>query len=156
MLGAMATMTPFEADVRLAVYRHFLDHGAAPTPDDLAAEFAVAPMEIDAVLRHLQQIHDAVVMIPGGRYLWMAEPFSALPTSYRAVAVDGRTWYGNCAWDALAVLSVAGTDGTVMSTCPATGRAIGVEVRTGTVTPTDGVAHFAVTASEWWRSIGFT
>jgi hypothetical protein len=152
----MAVMTSFEADVRLAVYRHFIDVGRAPTPVELAAAFGVAPMQIAAALRHLQEIHDAVVMLPGGRYLWMAEPFSAVPTSYVATTGDGRSWFGNCVWDGLGILVVLASDGVVTSACPTTGSMIELRIESGKLSPTDTIAHFAVAASDWWRSIGFT
>lgn len=152
----MAVMTSFEADLRLAVYHHFMEAGRAPTPVELAAEFGVPPMQVVAGLRHLQEIHDAVVMLPEGRYLWMAEPFSAVPTSYVATTDDGRSWFGNCIWDGLGILVVVGADGVVSSGCPATGETIELMVESGRLASTDTIAHFAVAASEWWRSIGFT
>lgn len=150
-------MNETEARVRHAIYRWFLDHGRAPGPAELAAQLQQAPADLRAIWQALASEHDAIVLLPDSDYLWMAEPFSAVATDYRAVADDGRSWFGNCAWDALGVLAVAGGDGRTINRCKASGTEIVLTLTSGDVSaPAGTVAHFAVPAREWWRSIGFT
>lgn len=144
------------ADLRLAVYRHFVDEGAAPSPVELSDHFGVAPGEVEASLKSLQDDLDALVLLPGSSYIWMAEPFSATPTSYRVVADDGRRWFGNCVWDAVAILTLVGVDGDVATRDRHTGEALTLRVVDGALASASGVVHFAVPAKEWWKSIGFT
>jgi hypothetical protein len=77
----------------------------------------------------------------------MAEPFSAVPTAF-AVRAGDRRWWANCAWDALAIPPLVGVDAVVETACPDCGEAL--------TDRGDAVAHFAVPARDWWRSIGFT
>lgn len=144
-----------DARVRLQVYRHFLTTGNAPTPVDLAARFDISPADAEDALRRLARDADALVLLPDSAYIWMAEPFSALPTSF-VVRAGERSWFGNCIWDALAILALVGVDGRVTTACPISGQSLELEARSGQLQPTRAVAHFAVPASDWWRSIGFT
>lgn len=78
----------------------------------------------------------------------MAHPFSGVATSYRAV-VGSRSWYANCAWDGLAILSLPG-DGQVHD-----GDGLLREVDDGVVSP-HGFVHLLVPARRFWDDIGFT
>ncbi|HEV8651392.1 MAG TPA: organomercurial lyase [Actinomycetes bacterium] len=140
--------------VRLQVYRHFADTGRAPTPVELARAFDLTPSHAERVLEELATKADALVLLPGSSYVWMAEPFSAVPTSF-LVGSGARRWWGNCIWDALAILAVLDVDGWVATACPDCGQELRVEVAAGRPAG-DGAVHFAVAARDWWRSIGFT
>ncbi len=145
-----------DAEVRLEVYRRFVESGRAATPVELADRFSVAPVEVEDSLRRLESISDALVLLPGSPYVWMAEPFSAVPTSFEVRATDGRGWWGNCIWDALAILALVDVDGSVLTACPDCGRTLHVDVVDGEVESIDDVVHFAVPRRDWWCSIGFT
>jgi Alkylmercury lyase len=144
-----------DADVRLWIYRSFVETGRAPSPVEIAEGFHVTPDEIEHVLLRLQQEADALVLIPGTAYIWMAEPFSAVPTSF-LVRSHGRQWWGNCIWDALAILGLLRLDGTVSTACPVSGQPLHVTITGGSLVEAQGVVHFAVWARDWWRDIGFT
>jgi len=87
--------------------------------------------------------------------LRMANPFSAVPTAYR-VHAGGRSWYGNCAWDALGIPAALGVDGRVESACPDCGEPYAVEVRDRQVDRSDLLFHCLVPAAHWWDDIAFT
>jgi hypothetical protein len=78
-------MDDLSAQVRLFVYRHFVDDGRAPSPSEIAAALGIMPLAVEKMLRRLQADDDALVLLPGSPYVWMAEPFSAVSTSYLAV-----------------------------------------------------------------------
>ena len=149
-------VSELDAWIRLHVYERLAAGEPAPTPLTLAAAFHRSPAEVEQVLHRLQRDHDALVLLPGSPYVWMAEPFSAVPTSFEVAADDGRRWWGNCIWDALAILALVGADGTVRCACPDCGDPLEVRVEEGRPREPVGVAHFAIPAGEWWRSIGFT
>lgn len=145
-----------DAEIRLHVYEQLAAGEPAPTPRTIAARFGTTPLAAAAALRRLQDDHDALVLLPGSPYLWMAEPFSAVPTDY-PVAGAGRRWFGNCIWDALAVAALVDEPVVrIPAVCPATGLPLPLEVRDGELTAAPGVAHFAVPPRRWWESIGFT
>jgi len=103
-----------EGDIRIRnhVYLRFVELGRAPT-------FAELRDELGDVQTALHRLHDdhAIVLEPDGTEIRMANPFSAVPTPYR-VEAGGRSWYGNCAWDAFGIPAALQVDGHVSSTCP--------------------------------------
>ena len=144
-----------DSEVRLWVYRHFVDTGRAPSPVEIASRFHLAPEGAGQVLQRLEREADALVLIPGTSYIWMAEPFSAVPTSF-LVHSGSRQWWGNCIWDGLAILALLGLDGSVATACPRSGKPLIVTVIKQSLVNARGVVHFAVPARAWWRNIGFT
>jgi Alkylmercury lyase len=144
-----------DSEIRLWIYQHFVDTGRAPSPVEIAAHFQFSPADVERRLRGLQEKADALVLLPGSSYIWMAEPFSAVPTSFH-VRSGARQWWGNCIWDALAILALIGTDGSVSTACPHSGQPLSLSVTKGSVADARGIVHFAVPARDWWRDIGFT
>ncbi len=144
-----------DSAVRLWIYRHFVEHGRAPSLDDIGNALHLTPADVTAALRRLAHDADALVLLPDSPYLWMAEPFSAVPTGYR-VESGAQTWWGNCIWDALAILALVDADGRVEARCLQSATELLVSVVDGAPAPSDAIVHFLVPASDWWRSIGFT
>jgi hypothetical protein len=85
----------------------------------------------------------------------MLNPFSAVPTAYR-VEAGGRSWYGNCVWDAFGIPAALGADGHVSTTCLDCGEALDVDLVDRRPRPTDLVAHILLPARRWWDDIVFT
>jgi hypothetical protein len=86
----------------------------------------------------------------------MLHPFSAVPTPHRVVSA-GRSWYANCAWDALGIPAALHADGDVESACADCGEPVRLTVRDGElVGGADLLVHFVVPARRWWDDIGFT
>ena len=148
-------MDDLSARVRLFVYRRFIDGGRAPSPSEIGAAFGLMPLAVEKMLRRLQADDDALVLLPGSPYVWMAEPFSAVATSY-LVRSSEHEWFGNCVWDGLGILALADHDGQVETWCPASGVPLRLDVRTRRLEPGASVVHFAVPARRWWESIGYT
>ena len=120
----------------------------APTHEELADAAGIA---IEDVPGALQELHDQRLLVLGddGR-IWMAAPFSAVPTDYVAV-VNGRRHFGNCIWDGLGVVAMLGGIGRVEK------GDLRIECAIRRVSaPRDYVVHFLVPAARWWDDIGFT
>jgi hypothetical protein len=141
--------------VRLHIYERFLAEGRPPTAAETAEALGISADESEAAYRRLEQCR-VIVLAPGTTNVWMANPLSAVPTRFRVVSDDGRSWWGNCVWDGLGVLAMVGLDGTVDSSCPDCGEKIELRVEDGELQPVDAVIHFAVPAARWWENIGFT
>ncbi|HWC31503.1 MAG TPA: organomercurial lyase, partial [Actinomycetota bacterium] len=92
---------------------------------------------------------------PGTLDVWMANPLSAVPTPFLA-EVGGRTWYGNCAWDAPGIVAMLGANGRVETACPDCGDRLEMTIRGRDLEPIEAVGHFAIPARKWWDDIGFT
>lgn len=86
----------------------------------------------------------------------MALPFSAVPTDYR-VESGSRSWWANCAWDALAIPRLLGLDDAVVRDLgDPVRRARVLAVESGALVDTHGFVHFCVPAARWWDDIVFT
>jgi hypothetical protein len=140
--------------VRLAIMRMFVDEGRPPAPNELASMVEMQQAGVEASLRRLTDAH-VIALAPGTPLVWMANPFSALPTPFEVRSGD-RRWWGNCIWDALGGLAMIGTDGEVRTSCPDCGEPLLLEVRGGEIGGDAGVVHYATPAAQWWDDIGST
>jgi hypothetical protein len=147
---------PAELDqrVRLAVYRQFVERGGAPSQEDLGGAVGAAPAVVAASLERLDAAH-VLVLHPATRALWMAMPFSAVPTAFRVRTPRGE-WWANCAWDALGISAMLDAPAEVVTSCGDCGDPPPVRTTGRELASAEGVVHFAVPAAEWWRDIGFT
>jgi hypothetical protein len=139
--------------VRAHIYQHFRDNAAAPSANDIAAALDMSNEGVTRALDELAGSH-AIVLQPGTHDIWMAHPFSGIPTDYIAT-VGERTWYANCGWDSVAILALLG-DGTIVSKDPLSGTTNEWTVSDGVVAPGGGVVHFLVPARQFWDDIGYT
>jgi hypothetical protein len=133
--------------------RRFVDDGRPPSPDELAGSLGVPQIQIEGSLRRLADAH-VLVLAPGTPYVWMANPFSAIPTPFR-VRSGERRWWGSCIWDALGILAAVGVNGRVSTSCPDCAEPLEVAVEGDTVRG-EGIAHYAIPAARWWDDIGST
>jgi hypothetical protein len=104
-------VTERELAVRRAIFEAFAETGAPPDVPDL-------------------------VVLDDDERILMAHPFAAHRRGTR-VDAGGRTWWGNCAWDAYGIVAALG-------------------LRDAAITPDGAVFHIALPAREWWADIGFT
>jgi len=139
--------------VRLAVYRHFAATGRAPTGDQIADALGQSLPQVSATFERLAA-ERALVLFPGTTEIWMAMPFSAVPTEFRVETETGLYW-ANCAWDALGIPAALGTDARISSRCSDCAEKLRIEV-TGGECPPGLWVHFGVPAAQWWQDIGFT
>ena len=140
--------------VRVEIYRFFVDQGRPPVPAELADALEMNQASVEDALRRLAEDH-VLVLAPGTHYIWMASPLSALPTPFLA-DTGGRTWFGNCIWDALGIVAMLSGTGTVSTWCPDCHDRMVVSVEDNRLSSGEGVVHFAVPAAHWWDDIGFT
>jgi Alkylmercury lyase len=141
-------------EVRNLTYAMFVEAGRAPSAAEVAAASAASRPEIETIWRELHAAH-ALVLEPGTAQIRMANPFSAVPTDYR-VHVAGRSWYANCAWDAVGICAAFHADGRIETSCPDCGASIDLSVQSRQATDEDLRFHCLVPASRWWEDIVFT
>jgi alkylmercury lyase-like protein len=154
MVAASGDTAALDRDVRLAVSRKFIDEEVPPAVDELAAQLGTDAPAIEASLRRLEDAH-MLTLVPGTSSVWMAFPFSAIPTPFE-VRVGHRRYFANCIWDALGIPVCLDADGTIDSSCPDCSEPLRLEVQNGSLVPAEGVIHFAVPAARWWEDIGAT
>lgn len=143
-----------DREVRYRIYRHLVESGHALTVGEIAAHLDLPEPTIEASLRRLADAH-AIVLAPGSLNIWMAHPFSAVPTPY-PVDTPGRRCWANCAWDALALPALLNVDAETATSCPDCGEPLTLRTRDGQLQPTDSIVHFAVPPRRFWENVGFT
>jgi hypothetical protein len=137
--------------VRANVYDATMRDGAIPRIAQVAAALGVPAEEVRESFQRLAT--GRVLVLQGDGEILMANPFSAVPTPFTVIA-DGRSYYGNCIWDALGIPAMMRCDAVVDTSCGDCGNAARVEV-TGGVVRGDGIMHFAIPARDWWKDIVF-
>jgi Alkylmercury lyase len=145
-------MTELERRVRAFVMRHVYDMARGPQPRDIAAALGTTEQAAVETLQALATDH-VLVLRPGTHAIWMASPFSAVPSDF-VVRIGPRQWFANCVWDGLSILALLG-DGELHTHSPATGAPIVLAVSGGSVSG-DALVHFLVPARRFWDDIGFT
>ena len=147
-------LQPHDWELRATVLRHFVDTTRAPTVVELAQQTATSEVEIAASLRRLAD-HHQLALTPSTQAIWMAHPFSSVPTEYPVETSQGRYW-ANCAWDAFGIAAVVDLDSRTQTRCAESGVPAELGVRGGRLTTTDGVVHFAVRPPQFWDNVGYT
>jgi Alkylmercury lyase len=142
-----------DATLRSYIYRHFIRECTAPTVAEMAKGTAHSLKQTKAALDRLCQTHAFVLQEQGE--LWRAAPFSAVPTAF-PVKIGRRFWYGNCIWDALGIPAMLHQDARIEASCGCCNSKMVLEVKNGRRRRSDGIAHFAVPARQWYADIVFT
>ncbi|HWH45054.1 MAG TPA: organomercurial lyase [Thermoleophilaceae bacterium] len=139
--------------IRRRTYELFVEYGRAPAPAEVANAEGLAEEAVVAAWRALHDAH-ALVLDETGAIL-MANPFSAAPTAFR-VEAGGRSWYANCAWDAIGICAALDADGLVETKCPDCGHPISLDIRDKRPSDDSLLFHCLVPAAHWWDDIVFT
>ena len=135
------------------LYRRTRKTGTVPTRAELCIHLSATDSRITEALLFLADSH--VLALDEHGEVLMAHPFSAIPTPYRVETPLGDYW-ANCAWDALAIPLLLGTDGRTPTTCPQSGADFDLTVTQGRACPRRAVIRFAVPVRAFWDDIGFT
>ena len=155
MVAAPGDAASFDRAVRVAVYRHTIAEGAPPSAPEIAHEVDATRADVETSLRRLADGH-VLVLTPGTTSIWMAAPFSAIPTPFEVTA-GARRYFANCIWDALGIPACLHADARIDTSCPDCAEPMRLELREGSLRdPAEGLIHFAVPAARWWEDIGAT
>ena len=153
-MSAVQDYVDFDRAVRLHIYYYFAAMGHPPTTRETASALSSPLTEVE---ESYQRLADSRVMVltPGTLDVRMANPLSAIPTPFRVEAI-GRSWYGNCVWDALGVVAMFGGNGKVITACGDCGAPMQLTVKDNALSEGSGVIHFALPAVHWWDDIIYT
>lgn len=149
-----APLTLMDLRVRRAILETFAA-GAIPTRTSVMQVLGIDDRDVTASYVALAACHVIVPDDATGE-VWMAMPFSAVPTHFRVVA-GGRSMWANCAWDAFGIAAALDTDVSFVSPCPVSGVPVSAGVRLGVPFADAGaMVHVGVPAPRWWDDIGDT
>jgi hypothetical protein len=147
-------MDELDLRIRNHLYGSFVRSATVQPPAEIAAELGIGADEVAASLVRLHDAH--AIVLDGGGDVRMLNPFSAVETPHRVEAA-GRSWFANCAWDALGIPAALQADGAIESACADCGEPVALEVRGGAlVRGRELLVHFLVPAARWWEDIAFT
>lgn len=146
--------TDFDWALRTFIYQSFAESGRVPVLGAMAAAAGGTEHQVRVSLQRLFEAHE-IAPTPNGDGVWMANPFSGVPTDY-VVETPDMTCYANCAWDALGVAAILGTDGWTRTHCAESGEALEFGVRDRALAGDDGVIHLVTPLRHAWDDIGFT
>jgi DNA-binding transcriptional MocR family regulator len=82
-----------DMDVRHAIYTTFAETTLPPTTAQLSDHFGVSIASIEAAFDRLAADHH-IALAPGSYSIWMAHPFSGVPTNFTTQA-GGKKYWGN-------------------------------------------------------------
>ena len=155
MVASPGDVVSLDREVRLAVYRTVVADGSPPSAQELATGLGMATADVESSLRRLADAH-VFVLQPATSSIWMAAPFSAVPTPFE-VTVGERRYYANCVWDAFGIPACLHADARIDTSCPDCAEPMRLEIHDGALQePAGGMIHFAVPAAKWWEDIGAT
>jgi hypothetical protein len=147
-------MESSDRELRQTTYGLFARLGRAPAVAEVAAELG---LDHAAVVEGWRRLHEAHALVLSERTpeIRMANPFSAVPTSYR-VQARGSWWYANCAWDAFGICAALEVDGLIETSCPDCGDQLRIRVVDQRPSDDTLLFHVLVPARQWWDDIVFT
>jgi hypothetical protein len=140
--------------IRLFIFQHLASTGNPPVVEQLMTEFGLSRDETAGFLRELADARH-IALVNGTSRILMAFPFSAIATPFRVTA-NGRSYFANCAWDAVAFHSMLDADIEIDSFCHHCGAPIGIEFHDGRATrvaPAETIVYLALRPTQWWEDI---
>ena len=82
-----------DQDVRYFIYTNFVRTSRPPTTSETAAHFNISIATVEEAYQRLADNHH-IALAPGTHSIWMAHPFSGLPTNF-VVEVENKRYWGN-------------------------------------------------------------
>ncbi|RSL74578.1 hypothetical protein CEP53_000209 [Fusarium sp. AF-6] len=137
-----------------AIISSFLTRQCPPTVSQIATRFQCSKSSARQGLQALGEYH-GVVLHPHSDEVWVAHPFSAVPTTC-IVSSGERKWWGNCAWRSLGVMHLAGGTATLKTRLGAIGDEVTLTVQDGKLLDKDYVIQFPVPMRNAWDNVIYT
>jgi len=138
---------------RIFIYAHVADVGIPPTSAEIAEHFQITP---DEARQRVVSLGATKRIVSSGGEIWMAGPFSALPTRFR-VHGPSVSWWANCAWDMLGIPASLSVSARIHASCACCDESVGIDVDAEEGPREEvGIVHILLPARRWYEDIGFT
>jgi hypothetical protein len=82
-----------DLDIRHFIYSTFAETGRPPTTLETAGHFTISIAAVEGAYERLGNAHH-IALAPGSHGIWMAHPFSGLPTNY-VTEIEDKRYYAN-------------------------------------------------------------
>ena len=142
------------SNLHYQIIKGIIDHGFAPSTNDLAEILKSNPEEIIQKLYDLQAYH-GVVLHPNEPRIWVIHPFSLAPTNFYVQSKKG-SWWGNCAWCSLGVAALLNEDVKITTTLGAETKQIEITIVNGEIQEKNYFIHFPIPMKNAWNNVIYT
>ena len=143
-----------DLDVRHFIYTTFALTARPPTTLETAGHFDISVAAAEQAYERLAQAHH-IALAPGSYAVWMAHPFSAVPTSFVCETKE-RRYYANCAWDVLSIPPLLRADAQSLGRCAESGTPLEFRFEAGALVDGDAVVQLIVPPRRFWENVGYT
>ena len=82
-----------DKDVRYYIYKSFEKTTQPPTSEKISKYFEIPISHAEESFQRLADAHQ-IALAPGGYAIWMAHPFSSVPTNY-TTTIGSKKYFGN-------------------------------------------------------------
>ena len=144
-------MDSLNATLHYTLIRHILDHGCAPSREELGRLLDLPEPALVQGLRRLAEDH-GVVLHPHQPEVWAIHPFSLAPTSFWVRSGD-QGWWGNCGWCSLGIAALLDRDVTISTSFGAEGRPVDLHIRAGHILEGEYLLHFPTPMRNCWDNV---
>jgi Alkylmercury lyase len=144
-------------ELRKYIFDCFVATARPPLLEEIMAQYSWSRDEGFSRLQELQGAHH-ILLLPGTQRILMANPFSGLPTPFRA-RTERHEYYANCAWDAIALHVVLDQDVSVSSFCHHCGEGIHFSLRNGRLVSPEGrdvLVFLQTPVARWYDNLLLT
>ncbi len=141
-------------EIRAFVYRHFAETTHPPKVEATASHFGLTHEEVTSAYEELNRRH-AFFLAPGTHQIQMAWPFSGVETAFKVFAND-KTYFANCAWDALGIPVALHAEARIEASCAQSGEPIYLTVSEQQIQGSSALVHFLVPFDKWYNDLPFT
>lgn len=148
-------MNEIEKKARHYVYETFLETARPPMAEEVMRRFELGRAETERLLESLG-MQKSLALVPGTHRILMAWPFSAVATPFSVRLRDGKEYFANCAWDAVAFHVMLEQAVEINSFCHHSGERIWVKIHPEGKVETESpcpLVYLARPASKWWLDI---
>jgi len=137
-----------------SIIKGIIEHGYAPSVDELSVLLSVTRKEVNQGLRDLQAYH-GVVLHPHEPKVWAIHPFSLAPTNFY-VTSDKGAWWGNCGWCSLGIAALLQDDVKITTTIGGETQQVEINIIDGKIQKSDYFIHFPIPMKQAWDNVIYT
>jgi hypothetical protein len=145
----------FETTVKLQIYNTIVETTETPTVPEVASALGFEIAEVAEAFQILSNERLLVLEPSDPNKIRMAPPFSGIKTIHR-VKIGKKSYFANCAWDALGIAAAMQRDADIESSCLDCGEDLAFQVSNSRPISERCAVHFAVPAAKWWDDIIYT
>jgi DNA-binding transcriptional MocR family regulator len=148
------SVTPLDLKIRYLIYHFFAENCKAPSYHQVADLLKVDTDSVRSAYHRLHE-HHLIFLDPGTGNIRMANPFSAIPTTYK-VRSGAKEWWANCAWDTLGIVAALNIDAQIEAIYPDNRDLAEFHLRGDSFDGRGHVVYFPLPFRHWYDDLIYT